>query len=109
MMSIRYHVTSVLNRESIARHGLDWSRMGAARGIAGSRQPEVEGCFLAADEFERDWFVRINNTGGAVDVWAVEGVDGFDLALSPEGHHYFPGVIAPTNLRLSQRDLPPAH
>ena len=34
-----YHVTSVLNRESIAQHGLDWRRMGAARGIAGSRAP----------------------------------------------------------------------
>jgi hypothetical protein len=108
-MHIRYHVTSVLNRASISRHGLDWSRMGAAPGIAGSRRPEQEGCFLAADDFERDWFVRMNNTGGAVDVWEVRSIDADDLIRSPEGYYYFPGVIAASDLRLVQRDLPPVH
>ena len=72
-MSTRYHVTSALNRASIQRYGLDWRRMGSARGIAGSLRAEQEGCFLASDEGERDWFVRMNNTGGAVDVWEVDG------------------------------------
>ncbi|MFC7447448.1 hypothetical protein [Rhodococcus daqingensis] len=107
-MPARYHVTSALNRASILRFGLDWRRMGAAPGIAGSRRPVQEGCFLAADEFERDWFVRMNNTGGAVDVWEVHGVDAADLVLSPEGYHYFPGVIPTGSVRLAQRDLPPA-
>jgi hypothetical protein len=31
-----YHATSSENRDSIRSHGLDWKRMGAARGIAGS-------------------------------------------------------------------------
>ena len=56
-VSKMFHVTSVANRDSILRYGLDWSRMGAAPGIAGSRAQEAEGVFLASDEFEADWFV----------------------------------------------------
>ncbi|MFE5702370.1 hypothetical protein [Rhodococcus koreensis] len=82
--------------------------MGAARGIAGSYRPEQQGCFLAAGERECDWFVRMNNTGGAVDVWEVHGIDDADLVQSPEGYFYFPGVIAASELLLVQRDLPPA-
>ena len=107
-MPPRYHVTSVLNRDSISRHGLDYSRMGAARGIAGSVRPEQQGCFLAANEFECDWFVRMNNTGGAVDVWEVNGIEADDLLPSPEGHHYYPGVIAAARIRLVREDVPPA-
>ena len=51
-MSRLFHVTSSLNRESIQAHGLDWRRMGAARGIAGSSAPEQAGCFLCLNEFE---------------------------------------------------------
>ncbi|MFD7037509.1 hypothetical protein [Rhodococcus jostii] len=107
-MPPRYHVTSVLNRASIFRYGLDYRRMGAARGIAESYGPEQKGCFLAAGEWERDWFVRMNNTGGAVDVWEVHGINDDDLIESPEGHYFFPGVIAAAKLRLVQRDLPPS-
>ena len=49
-----FHVTSALNRDSILAHGLDWTRMGAAPGIAGSLTPEEEGVFLCRDEFEAD-------------------------------------------------------
>jgi hypothetical protein len=38
-----FHVSSVLNRNSIAANGLDVARMGAARAIAGGREPEQEG------------------------------------------------------------------
>jgi hypothetical protein len=107
-MPTRYHVSSVSNRDSIARYGLDYSRMGAARGIAGSYGPEQQGSFLAAGERECDWFVRMNNTGGAVDVWEVHGIDDDDLIQSPEGFYYFPGIISVDQLRLVQRDLPPA-
>ncbi|CAM4144353.1 DarT domain-containing protein [Nocardia ninae] len=82
--------------------------MGAARGIAGSDQPEQPGCFLALNDFECEWFVRMNNTGGPVDVWEVHGIEDDDLVLSPEGHRYFPGVIAAAQLRLVRRDVPPA-
>jgi hypothetical protein len=43
---------------------------------------------LCRDEWEVDWFVRMNNTGGPVDVWAVDRVDEAELMESPEGHHY---------------------
>ena len=78
-MELFYHVTSVLNRTSILTHGLDWTRMGAAPGIAGSRRAEQEGCFLAHGDMEADWFVRMNNTGGPVDVWQVNNVTEADL------------------------------
>jgi hypothetical protein len=53
-----FHVSPVANRASITAHGLDWTRMGAARGIAGSRAPEVDGVFLCASDFDVDFFVR---------------------------------------------------
>jgi len=62
-----FHVTSSLNRESILAHGFDWSRMGAARGIADRLEPQQEGCFLVLREFKADWFIRMNNSGGPVD------------------------------------------
>jgi hypothetical protein len=101
-----FHVTSSRNRESIRTHGLDYTRMGAAPGIAGSRSPEQKGTFLCFDEFERDWFVRMNNTGGPVDVWAVRAIDPSALVPSPEGHHFLPGTIAATRLVLVQTDIP---
>jgi hypothetical protein len=101
-----YHVTSVLNRDSIHAHGLDWTRTGAARGIAGSRRAEQEGCFLAHD-YENDWFVRMNNTGNAVDVWEISGVETAALVQSSEGYSYFPGIIPQSRLRLLRRDIPP--
>lgn len=104
-----WHVTSRRNRESIALHGLDWNHMGAARGIAGSTRPEQHGCFLAADTHERDWFVQMNNTGGDVDVWEVDGIDHTDLVESHNGHYYYPGVIDASNIRLAQRDIPPCN
>ena len=106
-MASRFHVTSVANRASIRQHGLDWSRMGAARGIAGSIAPEVEGCFLAADERDADYFVRMNNTGGPVDVWEVSGVDDGDL-LEFSGYAYLPARIPRGRLRLARTDLAPA-
>ena len=88
-----FHVSSVDNRDSINLHGLDWKLMGAARGIAGSASPEVEGCFLCQDEFEVEWFAKtINNTGGPVDVWMVAGVDATQL-LERDGYHYLPAPI----------------
>ena len=105
-MACRFHVTSTANRASITRHGLDWSRMGAARGIAGSTAPEVPGCFLAADERDADYFVRMNNTGGPVDVWEVSGVDDGDLREF-SGYAYLPATIHRGQLRLVRTDIAP--
>ena len=102
-----HHVTSVLNRESMARHGLDWRRMGAAPGIAGSPTPEVDGCFLAGDVDTADYFVRMNNTGGPVDVWEVSGFDAADLVDSQEGYSYLPRTVPPSHLRLVREGFQP--
>jgi hypothetical protein len=89
-----FHVSSVANRESIRVHGLDWTRMGAARGIAGSTVPEADGVFLCRDEFTASFFVRINNTGDPVDVWAVSGIDEEQMLDNGSGFFYFPGRIS---------------
>lgn len=101
-----FHVSSSANRESILAHGLDWQRM-SARGIAGSDRPEQAGCFLCRDDWEVDWFVKMNNTGGPVDVWAVDGVDPRELVDSPQGHCYVGSPISAEHLTLIRRDIPP--
>lgn len=101
-----FHVTSTRNRASIERWGLDWSRMGAAPGIAGSRRPEAEGVFLARGSSEADWFVQMNNTGGPVDVWQVQGVDRRSLRDSGNGHVYLPAVVPPDRITRVREDLP---
>jgi len=96
-----FHVISAANRDSIRRHGLDWMRMGAACGIAGSREPEVEGIFLCRDESEVAWFVQMNNTGGPVDVWAVTGIDSAQLLDNGSGLAYLPAKIPSCQVRLA--------
>lgn len=100
-MAHLFHVTSALNRESIQAHGLDWARMGVARGIAGSSVPEEEGVFLCRDESEADFFVRMNNTGGPVDVWAVTGIDELQLITTDSGFSYFPAPIPLSQVTLA--------
>lgn len=102
-----YHVSSARNRESIRAHGLDWTRMGAARGIAGAAVPEVDGVFLCASEFDAMFFVRVNNTGGPVDLWGVDGVDEDELLTSPEGFRYLPAPIAPAQLTWLREEAVP--
>lgn len=100
-----FHVSSVRNRGSIRSHGLDVSKMGAARGIAGSRRPEAEGIFLCQDESTADWFVRINNTGGPVDLWQVDGVEADQLLDNGSGFFYLPGRIPVDRITLVQQDI----
>ena len=101
-----FHVTSAANRASILANGLDWRLMRDARGIAGSRVPEQQGCFLCIGEFDADLFVRMNNTGGPVDVWEVLGVREFELVQSPEGFYYLPRTIPAEQLRLVRTEKP---
>jgi hypothetical protein len=89
-------VSSVLNRHSIAQYGLDWARMGAAPGIAGSRRPEVEGVFL-----------QISNTGGPVDLWSVDGIDEGLLLDHGSGFVYLPGRIPAARVRRVRSDVRP--
>jgi hypothetical protein len=94
-----FHVSSAANRESIRAHGLDWTRMGAAPGIAGSSAPEAHGVFLCADDFA-GFFVRMNNTGGPVDVWAVTGIGEEQMIDNGNGFLYFPGRISAGQISL---------
>jgi hypothetical protein len=100
-----FHVTLSLNRESIGTYGLDWKRMGAAPGIAGSYGPEQEGCFLCRDDGEPDWFARMGSHRGPVDVWAVEGIDESALVESPEHYYFVPFAIPRSQLTLLRQDL----
>lgn len=81
--------------------------MAEASGIAGSVEPEQQGCFVCRDQDEAVWFVRMNNTGGPVDVWAVSGVDVGELVESPEGYLYVLRRVPPECLRLVSEDVPP--
>ena len=81
--------------------------MALASGIAGSRRPEVEGVFLCCGDWEVDWFIDLNNTGGPVDVWAVAGVDGADLIDNGNGHYYLARPVTPSDLTLVRQDVPP--
>ncbi|MEV4939297.1 hypothetical protein [Streptomyces zaomyceticus] len=100
------HVSSVLNRQSIAQHGLDWTRMGTAPGIAGSRRPEVEGIFVCRGEEEAGFFLQINNTDGPVDIWSVDGIDEESLLDNGNGFVYLPGRIPAARVRLVRSDVP---
>ncbi|WP_234490130.1 hypothetical protein [Streptomyces sp. MBT33] len=101
------HVSSVRNRQSIAQHGLDWTRMGAAPGIAGSSRPEVEGIFVCRDEEEAEFLMQINNTGGPIDVWSVDGIDEELLLDNGNGFVYLPDRIPAAHVRLVRSDVPP--
>jgi hypothetical protein len=103
-----FHVTSSRNRDSILRHGLDWRYMNGASGIAGSVEPEQQGCFLCRGDGDVEFFVGMNNTGGPVDVWGVAGVDEESLVQSPEGFEYIPVPIPPDRLRLVRAEIEPA-
>lgn len=102
-----FHVTSSLNRPSILANGLDWRLMGAASGIAGSTTPEQEGCFLCEGKADVVFFVNINNTGGLVDVWAVDGVAEDALVESGEGFVPAPFPIGPEHVQLLLREIAP--
>lgn len=102
-MPRRFHVTSSSNRESIRLNGLDWTRMGAAAGIAGSRVPEVEGCFLCS-EHDIHFFVTMNRTVVPVDVWAVDGIDEEQLVRTSNGFDYLPHAVPAASLTLIKAD-----
>jgi hypothetical protein len=76
--------------------------MGAAPGIAGSSSPEVDGCFLCVEEFDEQYFVDMNNTGGPVDVWEVSGVLRSELVESANGYQYVPRKVSAEHVRLAR-------
>lgn len=82
--------------------------MGAARGIAGSRRPEVEGIFICRGEEEAGFFLDIiNNTGGPADLWSVAGIDEKSLLDNGNGFVYLPSRIPAAGVRLVRSDVLP--
>jgi len=79
--------------------------MDLSRGIAGSTGPEQEGVFLCQHVVDVEYFVSMNNTGGPVDVWSIEGIEDLELLDNGDGYFYFPGVIPPELLTLVHIDI----
>jgi hypothetical protein len=97
---VLYHVSDTANRESIRQHGLDWGRMGTARGIAGSDAPEHEGVFVCTNRDDAEWFVRMGRSRGrAVDVWEID-LDGGPLVRHRDGYLCYLRPIPPRRLKL---------
>lgn len=99
-----FHVTAASNRESIEQHGLDWRRMAASCGVAGSRLPELEAIFLCGGA-DVSFFTRMARTPS--DVWAV-GVDDLWIENGPDGWVILPQPVPRHRVRLVERDIPVA-
>jgi hypothetical protein len=78
--------------------------MSHAPGIAGSNSPEVAGVFLCVDRHEADYFMRMNNTGGPVDVWQVDGIDVEELLDAGSGYLFLPRPVHSALVRLTALD-----
>lgn len=106
-----WHVSSSLNRDSIAEHGLDSRRMGLTGGIASGprsrppHRPELEAVFLCESLDDVEFFVGFGQHRH-VDVWEV---DGRDLAIEPgpDGWVMCRTAIGPGRVRLLHADRAP--
>jgi hypothetical protein len=99
-----FHATAAENRSSIAEHGLDWRRMAAVPGIAGSRRPELPAVFLCETSEEAGFFTNMSRLPS--DLWAVR-VDDVWLENGPDGWIILPEPVPPSRLRLVETDIPP--
>lgn len=96
-----FHATAAANRESIRRHGLDWRRMGAAPGIAGSTRPELPAVFACDSRDDISFFLHIART--PADIWAVD-VEGLWVETGPYGWWIISQPIGPGCLTLAESD-----
>lgn len=62
---------------------------------------------LCVDEWQAEFFLRINNTGGPVDMWSVVDVRLQDLDEGPHGFCYLARPIPPDRLAIARRSIPP--
>lgn len=98
-----FHVTATANRESIEQHGLDWRRMTASCGVAGSRVPELEAIFLCERREDVSFFTRMARTPS--DIWAVR-VDDLWLENGPDGWVIVLQPVPRDRVRLVERAVP---
>jgi transposase-like protein len=99
------HVSAASNRESIRRHGLDWRRMGAVPGVAGSKVPELAAVFLGQHPGDIEFFTRMARR--PCDAWAVRA-DGLWVENEPSGWLMISQPVPPDRLRLIASDIVPA-
>jgi len=97
-----FHATASVNRQSIVRHGLDWRRMGAAPGIAGSARPELPAVFVCDSRDEIGFFLLMART--PADVWAVDA-QGLWIENGPNGWWIISQPIEAARLTLIERDV----
>jgi hypothetical protein len=98
-----FHVTAARNRNSIQRHGLDWTQM-RRRGIAGSIEPELEAVFLCDSLEDAEFFTWMGTE--LLDIWGVR-VDGLVVESGPDGWWIVNERIPSSRLRLAVSDLVP--
>jgi hypothetical protein len=96
------HVSPAANRDSIRQYGLDWRRMGDARGVAGSVHPELAVVFLGEDAHDIEFFTRMARQ--PCDAWGV-APDGLWVENGPNGWLLYPEPIPASRLRFLARDL----
>jgi hypothetical protein len=99
-----FHVTAAANRDSIRWHGLDWRRMGAAPGIAGSTSPELPAVFACGERDDVSFFLNMART--PADVWAID-MAGLWAENGPGGWWIICQPIGPERLVLTGRDISP--
>jgi hypothetical protein len=98
-----WHVSPRVNRESVARYGLDWRRIGATGGIAhdpamAPPRPEAECVWLCTSLDDAQWF-RDLTSHPVVDVWEVD-VRGLPVVAPDEGWPFVLVPVGPERVRL---------
>ena len=74
--------------------------------LAGNIEAEADGVFLCETELV-EFFIRINSTGGPVDLWEVRDVDPQALVDNGTGFRYLPGIVATDRIALVREDIAP--
>jgi hypothetical protein len=106
-----WHVSSSLNRASVAEHGLDWRWMTITTGIARAPgrdrtfTPELAAVFLCESLDSVEFFVGFGRHP-LVDVWQVDA-RGLAIEPAPDGWVMCRSPIAATRVRLLHADRPP--
>jgi hypothetical protein len=59
------------------------------------------------NQAEADYFMCMNNTGGPVDVWQVDGIDVGQLLDAGSGYLYLPRLVDAASVRLTVLDRQP--
>ncbi|WP_186525949.1 hypothetical protein [Leekyejoonella antrihumi] len=63
--------------------------------------------FVCQDESDVDFFARMNNTGGPIDVWEITGIEESQLLTSGSGFCYLPDTIGPERITLVETRAQP--